>query len=440
MKIPLTLRDHLDRAAAVYPNRVAFIDEPTQAAPPVPDVTYARLSELARAQGAALDALGVGFGARVAVVSHNATRLGTAFFGVTTNGRVLVPVNFRLARDEIARLAPAHQGANAALLRRAVDGAVIPLGELEEPVLGGPAHRISPAADSDPGIIGGPIESLVVMRGSSSAYGTAPPSSGGTVTLAPPSRSGAHPPDGMTPPAVHHWDGRAPGAGVPPSGGAGLRLWSNGKLYHPGVAVTHSPAVSGLAAPATVRLHPDDDDADRGAVEAGLTFGGQRAKRDANPGPGGVCFPRAGACICAEPGEEPCHEASDIERSAFANGFELAPGRESAKPPHQRWFDTEADNAAQFADVPVDQEEVWSPGPRPELRRISPPPTANFAIRVGQSKGRPPQGQGSQPSGRTTFRAIVAVGSVFLSIWIAVPRRQRSPEDSGWQTMLRRGN
>ena len=96
------------------------------------------------------------------------------------------------------------------------------------------------------------------MRGSSSAYGTAPPSSGGTVTLAPPSHSGAHPPDGMTPPAVHHWDGRAPGAGVPPTGGAGLRLWSNGKLYDPGVAVTHSPAVSGLAAPATVRLHPDD--------------------------------------------------------------------------------------------------------------------------------------------------------------------------------------
>jgi NADH-quinone oxidoreductase subunit G len=160
--------------------------------------------------------------------------------------------------DEIARLAPAHEGANAALLRRAVDGAVIPLGELEEPVLGGPAHRISPAADSDPGIIGGPIESLVVMRGSSSAYGTAPPSTGGTVTLAPPSRSGAHPPDGMTPPPVHHWDGHAPGAGVRPPAGAGFRLWSNGKLYDPGVAVTHSPAVSGLAAPAMVRLHPDD--------------------------------------------------------------------------------------------------------------------------------------------------------------------------------------
>jgi NADH-quinone oxidoreductase subunit G len=169
--------------------------------------------------------------------------------------------------DEIARLAPAHEGANAALLRRAVDGAVIPLGELEEPVLGGPAHPISPAADSDPGIIGGPIESLVVMRGSSSAYGTAPPSTGGTVTLAPPSRSGAHPPDGLTPPPVHRWDGHVPGAsagsgGGAPGGsaaaGAGFRLSSSGKLYSPGVAVTHSPAVSVLAAPGTVGLHPDE--------------------------------------------------------------------------------------------------------------------------------------------------------------------------------------
>jgi NADH-quinone oxidoreductase subunit G len=166
--------------------------------------------------------------------------------------------------DEIARLAPAHQGANAALLRRAVDGAVIPLGEVEEPVLGGPAHPISPAADSDPGTVGGPIESLVVMRGSSSAYGTSPPTSG-TLTLAPPSRSGAHPPEGMTPPPIHRWDG-PPGGGRPAAQVAatglltagGFRLWAGHKLYDPGVTVTRSAAVSGLAAPAVVRLHPDE--------------------------------------------------------------------------------------------------------------------------------------------------------------------------------------
>ncbi|HYH50209.1 MAG TPA: NADH-quinone oxidoreductase subunit NuoG [Acidimicrobiia bacterium] len=162
--------------------------------------------------------------------------------------------------DEIARLAPAHSGADTALLRRAADGAVIPLGELEDPVLGGPSHSISPTADSDPGVVGGPIESLIVMRGSSSAYGTAPPGTGGgTATLAAPSRSGAHPPEGMTAPPLYRWDGSGPSPASRAGGaGDGLRLWSGRKLYNPGVAVTHSEAVATLAAVDCVRLHPDE--------------------------------------------------------------------------------------------------------------------------------------------------------------------------------------
>jgi NADH-quinone oxidoreductase subunit G len=165
--------------------------------------------------------------------------------------------------DEIARLAPAHAGADAGLIRRAVDGAVIPLGEVEEPVLGGPAHAISPAADSDPGIVGGPIESLVVTAASSSAYGTASAAAAGTVTLAPPSRSGAHPGEGLTPPPVHRWDGSTSAGSTVPAGGGlltggGFRLWSSRRLYDPGVVVTHSAAVSALAVTPAVRLHPDE--------------------------------------------------------------------------------------------------------------------------------------------------------------------------------------
>jgi len=164
--------------------------------------------------------------------------------------------------DEIARLAPAHLGADAALLRGAADGAVIPLGEVEELVLGGPSHPISPAADSDPGVIGGPIESLVVEQGSASAYGSAPASASGTTTLAPPSRTGAHPGEGMTPPPVHRWDGSEARPTDGPAGGngadAGLRLWASRKLYSPGVTVTHSEAVAGLAAAGVARLHPDE--------------------------------------------------------------------------------------------------------------------------------------------------------------------------------------
>ena len=120
MKVPLTLRDHLDRAVAVYPNRIGVIDEPDQPAPPMPDLTYGRLGELATAQGAALDALGVPFGARVAMVSHNSARLAVSFFGVSGNGRVFVPVNFRLSRDEVAYIVE-HCGADVLLVDPEID-------------------------------------------------------------------------------------------------------------------------------------------------------------------------------------------------------------------------------------------------------------------------------------------------------------------------------
>ena len=53
MKVPLTLRDHLDRAVSVYPDRVGLVDEPDQPAPPLPDITYRRLGELAAGPTAA---------------------------------------------------------------------------------------------------------------------------------------------------------------------------------------------------------------------------------------------------------------------------------------------------------------------------------------------------------------------------------------------------
>jgi len=55
MKVPLTVRDHLDRALAVYPDRTAFVDEPDQPAPSMGEVTFARMGELVDAAGAGLD-------------------------------------------------------------------------------------------------------------------------------------------------------------------------------------------------------------------------------------------------------------------------------------------------------------------------------------------------------------------------------------------------
>ena len=115
MKVPLTVRDHLDRALAVYPDRVAFVDEPDQPAPSMGEVTFSRLGELSDATGAGLDDLGVPIGGRVAMVSHNAGRLLTCFWGVSGNGRVFVPINFRLSLDEVAYIVD-HCGADVLLV------------------------------------------------------------------------------------------------------------------------------------------------------------------------------------------------------------------------------------------------------------------------------------------------------------------------------------
>jgi acyl-CoA synthetase (AMP-forming)/AMP-acid ligase II len=108
--VPFSAADFLDRAMAVYADRVGIVDEPRQPAESLGDLTYARVGELARAQAAKLDELGIGFGERVAYVSHNSARLLTAFFGVCAFGRVLVPINFRLSAEEVKYIVE-HSGA-----------------------------------------------------------------------------------------------------------------------------------------------------------------------------------------------------------------------------------------------------------------------------------------------------------------------------------------
>ncbi|WP_295700729.1 AMP-binding protein [Lapillicoccus sp.] len=110
MIVPFSVTDFIDRATSVYAERVGVVDESDQPATSWGDLTYGRAGELARAQAAKLDALGIGVGERVAYVSHNSARLLTAFFGVCGSGRVLVPINFRLSPGEVAYIVK-HCGA-----------------------------------------------------------------------------------------------------------------------------------------------------------------------------------------------------------------------------------------------------------------------------------------------------------------------------------------
>lgn len=110
MIVPFSAHDFLDRALAVYGERIGVVDEPDQPAPSLGELTYAQVGEKARAMAAKLDELGIGVGERVAFVSHNSARLLTAFFGVSGYGRVLVPINFRLSADEVSYIVQ-HSGA-----------------------------------------------------------------------------------------------------------------------------------------------------------------------------------------------------------------------------------------------------------------------------------------------------------------------------------------
>jgi acyl-CoA synthetase (AMP-forming)/AMP-acid ligase II len=120
MHVPFSASDFINRAEAVYADRVGIVDEPHQPAPSLGDVTYREVADLARRQAARLDELGIGFGDRVAIVSHNSARLFGSFFGVTGSGRVLVPVNFRLRPDEVSYIVQ-HSGARVLLVDPEID-------------------------------------------------------------------------------------------------------------------------------------------------------------------------------------------------------------------------------------------------------------------------------------------------------------------------------
>ena len=125
MFVPLTIKDHLDRAELVYGRRIGIFDEPDQPAQPLPELTYGQFAEKAKAMAKGFEELGVPQGGRVALVSQNASRMLTFLFGTAAWGRVGVPINFRLNREEISYIID-HSGAEVLLvdpeLRESLEG------------------------------------------------------------------------------------------------------------------------------------------------------------------------------------------------------------------------------------------------------------------------------------------------------------------------------
>jgi acyl-CoA synthetase (AMP-forming)/AMP-acid ligase II len=157
MRVPLTVDDFLERAELVYGERTGVVDEPDQPAESWGSLTWREVARRARAQAAALDALGIGRGERVAVVSQNAGRLLTAFFGVSGSGRVLVPVNFRLNADEVAYIVE-HSGATMLLVDPELDDALRGVDAKHRFVIGADTDRELYRFDIEPEPWGDPDE------------------------------------------------------------------------------------------------------------------------------------------------------------------------------------------------------------------------------------------------------------------------------------------
>ena len=115
MHVPLTTLDFLERAESVFTDRTAVVDEPAPPGGGLGSFTYGELGRRARSIAVAFDELGLDAGDRIAILSPNAGRFLIALFGIPAHGRVLVPINFRLNRDEIAYIVE-HSGSTALLV------------------------------------------------------------------------------------------------------------------------------------------------------------------------------------------------------------------------------------------------------------------------------------------------------------------------------------
>jgi fatty-acyl-CoA synthase len=152
---PLTIRDFIERADTVYPDRVGLVDEPDQPATSWGAITYGEMARRARHQAAWFDSLALEPGSRIAMVSHNSSRLLTSFYGVAGYGRVFVPINFRLAAPEV-RYIVGHSGADVLLVDPELKAGLLSeddpirarvvrvLGEDDEEIFGVPGSDAAP--------------------------------------------------------------------------------------------------------------------------------------------------------------------------------------------------------------------------------------------------------------------------------------------------------
>ena len=128
--------DFLERAAFVYPEKTAVVDGAARR-------TYPQLLERVNRLGAALQAMGIRDGERVAVLAPNTAMVLEATYAVPRANGVLVALNTRLAPDEIDYIL-GHCGASLLLHDYELDGLVAKL------TTSIPRVRVAPPGESAP--------------------------------------------------------------------------------------------------------------------------------------------------------------------------------------------------------------------------------------------------------------------------------------------------
>src|ERR1700692_4103420 len=103
METPLTPLEFARRSRKLYPEREAVVDGDLR-------LSYEQFFDRCDAWSAALQALGVKQGDRVAYIAPNTHAQLESFYSVPQIGAVLVPINYRLTADDFAYLIQ-HSGA-----------------------------------------------------------------------------------------------------------------------------------------------------------------------------------------------------------------------------------------------------------------------------------------------------------------------------------------
>jgi NADH-quinone oxidoreductase subunit G len=172
-------------------------------------------------------------------------------------------------QDEIARVAPAFAGVDAELLRRARDGAVLPIAEFPDEIVFTHVLGVTTGRSWEPikpGVAADESHLSSLGTGAVAASGT------GSDAIKPGLATGDAPEDGKAAdeavetatehlaarPALHVWDRSFEAPSARPPDAYGLRLVAAHTLYDAGRIVQSSPSLAELATGTSLVVHPSD--------------------------------------------------------------------------------------------------------------------------------------------------------------------------------------